>query len=420
MSKTRISIIGEDFYINGQKTYPESPKNEVRGLLMNARFIQGIFDAQDGRERFNRYTRIFDPDRNTDDLIAQLPDWYRYGLRAFTVGLQGGGACFSFDDCACYMNNPFSEDGLSFDGAYAARLDRLIRAADALGMAVIVNFFYFKQNPRIKDAAGILNALRTGLDFLLAGGYTNVLIDIANEHDIRERGLHEIISTEEGMATLIHIAKEHCQRRFPISCSFCGGAVKKQVAQAADFILIHGNGCSRQQYYTTVRRAREWAPGKPVVCNEDSQALGNMAASVRAHVSWGYYNNATKQEPPTDWSVRAGEDFFFANRMAMELGLPHDDIPAAEQVYLQGLAADETVDGKRWIRAASLFPEQIDRVDFYLDGQPAYTCYDEPFSFRYESNWYMAPLHDREWRRKIKAVVHRRDGGVIELAGEKK
>lgn len=148
MSKTKVSIIGEDFYINGRKTYCESPKSDVHGLLMNARFIQGIFDAQNGRERFNRYTRQFDPDKNTNDLIAQLPNWYRYGLRAFTVGLQGGASCFTIEDSREYVNNPFSEDGLSFDSEYAKRLDKLIRAADRLGMVVIVNFFYICQNPK--------------------------------------------------------------------------------------------------------------------------------------------------------------------------------------------------------------------------------------------------------------------------------
>ncbi|MCL2461966.1 MAG: hypothetical protein FWF44_04815 [Defluviitaleaceae bacterium] len=418
MPKTTVSIIGEDFYINGKKTYSESPKPGVQGLLMNARFIQGIFDAQNCRERFDRFGKIFDPDRNTGDLIAQLPSWYRYGLRAFTVGLQGGGAIFAFDDCAEYVNNPFSVDGLRLDAQYAKRLDRLIRAADEIGMAVIVNFFYISQNQRIKGAAGIINALKTGLDFLTEGGYANVLVDIANEHDISACA-HDIIRTEEGMAALIGIAREHCGGRFPISCSFCGGVVKEQVARAADFVLIHGNGLTRQGYYNLTRRARELAPGKPIVCNEDSQAIGNMAASVREHVSWGYYNNATKQEPPADWSPREGEDLFFANRMAMELGLPHDDIPSGGQIFLQGLKADETDRDKRWIRLASLFPEKIDYVDFYLDGKLSYTCYDEPFLFRYATSWIMSPLLDNEWREEIKAVAHMRDGGAREFVGKK-
>lgn len=419
MGKTKISIKGEDFYINGEKTYSNSPKKEVHGLLMNARFIQGILDVQNGREIFNRYGKVFDPEKNTDDLIAALPQWYRYGLRAFTVGLQGGGSCFTIEDCSSYVNNPFSQDGLIFDERYARRLDRLICAADEIGMAVIVNFFYICQNPRIKGVNGIVNALKTGIDFLKNGGYTNVMIDIANEHDNQSEKVHEIIWTEEGMALLIKLAKEYSQGKIPISCSFNGGVLREQVCQEADFILIHGNGCSRQQFYNTVRRAREYSPNKPVVCNEDSQAIGNMVTAIRSHVSWGYYNNITKQEPPANWEITKGEDYFFANRMAMELGLQSDPIPEDEQIYLQGLEKDMTADGKRWIRVASLYPERIDYVDFYLDGRLEYTCYDEPFSMYYGANWYMWPLLNEKWKKEIKAVVHMRDGRIKKFIGRK-
>ena len=53
MSKTNLSIDGAKFKINGQLTYSEieSCKPSVHGLLMNARFIQGIFDSKN-REQF--------------------------------------------------------------------------------------------------------------------------------------------------------------------------------------------------------------------------------------------------------------------------------------------------------------------------------------------------------------------------------
>ena len=45
MGKTNLSIRGRDFYINGKPVYDEIKSNDnSKGLLMNARFIQGIFD----------------------------------------------------------------------------------------------------------------------------------------------------------------------------------------------------------------------------------------------------------------------------------------------------------------------------------------------------------------------------------------
>ena len=39
---------------------------------MNARFIQGIFDDKENPERFSRFGRMFDPDKNTNDLIIKI------------------------------------------------------------------------------------------------------------------------------------------------------------------------------------------------------------------------------------------------------------------------------------------------------------------------------------------------------------
>ena len=98
MSKTKVSIQDESFLINGQLTYSEiaNSKPGAHGLLMNARFIQGIFDdkAQPGRYARFGYDQ-FDPADHTARLVEALPQWYDYGLRAFTVGLQGGGPCFN-------------------------------------------------------------------------------------------------------------------------------------------------------------------------------------------------------------------------------------------------------------------------------------------------------------------------------------
>jgi len=81
MGKTNLSIKGRDFYINGKLVYDEIEGNSnSKGLLMNARFIQGIFDDKTNIKRFNRFNKIFDVDTNTDDFIAALPEWYEYGL----------------------------------------------------------------------------------------------------------------------------------------------------------------------------------------------------------------------------------------------------------------------------------------------------------------------------------------------------
>jgi len=153
---------------------------------------------------------------------------------------------------------------------------------------------------------------------------------------------------------------------------------------------------------------------KPIVCNEDSPCIGQLEVAYRNYASWGYYNNLTKQEPPADWRVTPGEDSFFARRMAEGIGIKLPPIPFEEQYYLQGFEPEMTVDKKRWIRLASLYPESINYVEFYKNGKLVDIAYDEPFMVNSETTWIQSPCYisheDKEW----KAVVHLRNGEIIE------
>ena len=84
MPKTHIAIQNESFLIDGKLTYTDildSPSH-VQGLLMNARFIQGVFDdkadptrfARFGRERFDRLTACL-----VCAWIAGIYSWFSRG-----------------------------------------------------------------------------------------------------------------------------------------------------------------------------------------------------------------------------------------------------------------------------------------------------------------------------------------------------
>ena len=49
MRNTLVTVDGEKFLINGRLTYSDidDSRSEAHGLLMNARFIQGIFDDKE-------------------------------------------------------------------------------------------------------------------------------------------------------------------------------------------------------------------------------------------------------------------------------------------------------------------------------------------------------------------------------------
>ena len=125
---------------------------------------------------------------------------------------------------------------------------------------------------------------------------------------------------------------------------------------------------------------------RPIVCNEDSPRFTQLKVALKTHTSWGYYNNHTKQEPPADWSITRGEDQFFAQRMAEGIGLKVPDIPLVDQFYLQGFEENNTTQNKRWIRLASLYPERIDYVEFFRNGQRFDIAFEEPYYTRASPN----------------------------------
>ncbi|MGA1198022.1 MAG: hypothetical protein ACO36I_16165, partial [Candidatus Latescibacterota bacterium] len=224
MGKTTVSVEGEKILINGKLVYADLEKSNpnAHGLLMNARFIQGIFDDKADANRFARWGYLeWDAMANTDRLIAALPEWYRHGLRGFTVGFQGGGPCFTTPNHTI-DNNPFGADGLTLDAEYATRMDKLIKGADEAGMVVFVSYFYGDQAKRLKDGKAVRNAVTTASRFLKEGGYTNVIVEVANEMNIGSFDAHPIIQQPEGMAALLDLAREESGGML-VGCSGGGG-----------------------------------------------------------------------------------------------------------------------------------------------------------------------------------------------------
>ena len=90
--KTTVSIDGTNFKINGELTYPKASNDYVKGLLLNSRMIQGIFDDANQSTVHNwdyPDTKKWDAARNTHEFVGNMSLWNSYGLLSFTVGLQG-------------------------------------------------------------------------------------------------------------------------------------------------------------------------------------------------------------------------------------------------------------------------------------------------------------------------------------------
>lgn len=321
--QTTVAIEGDRFLINGRPTYAGRTWRglPVEGLLMNSRMVQGIFDDLNPETR-SRWaypdTKRWDPERNTREFIAAMPEWRRHGLLSFTINLQGGSPQ-GYSQDQPWHNSGFHPDG-TLREEYIGRLERILDRADELGMAPIVGYFYFGQDERLRDDEAVRRGVREATTWLLKKGYRNVLVEIANECDNRkyEQPLIQAPRVHE----LLDLAKSITLdgRRLPVSVSYNGGSIPREnVVASADFLLLHGNGVSEPDRIARMVQQTRRVPGYrkvPILFNEDDhfdfdKPRNNFVAAVGEYASWGYFDfrmadegfDEGYQSVPVNWGI---------------------------------------------------------------------------------------------------------------------
>jgi hypothetical protein len=321
--KTHVSILGEAFHVNGQPTYVGRSWNgqRIEGLLFNSRMVQATFDDLNPQTR-DRWaypdTGVWDADRNLREFLAAMPVWRNHGLLAITVNLQGGSPQ-GYSKDQPWHNSGFTETG-ALRSEYAARLDRVITKADELGMVVIVGYFYFGQDQRLKDEAAVIAATDAATNWLLERGFQNVLVEVNNECDVKAYD-HAILKPERIHELIDRVRKvEQNGRRLLVGTSYGGGAVPKEnVVRASDFLLLHGNGVREPtRIAEMVRQTRAVAGYRPmpILFNEDDhfdfdRPSNNFVSAIGEYASWGYFDYRMKDEGlddgyqsvPVNWGI---------------------------------------------------------------------------------------------------------------------
>jgi hypothetical protein len=338
---TTVTIEAEKFLLNGRPTYAGRTWQgvSIEGRLMNSRMVQGIFDDRNAatRERWKFPDgTAWDAERNTREFISAMPEWKRHGLLAFTLNLQGGSPeGYSRDQP--WHNSAFEADG-TLRADYKARAARILQRADELGMVVILGIFYFGQDERLTDEAAVVRAVDQTIEWLFAGGWRNVVVEINNECNVRYD--HAILKPDRVHELIARVRqKSRDGRRFLVGTSYGGGRVPdNNVVQVSDFVLVHGNGVTDPKRITQMvqqtRALAAWRP-MPIVFNEDDhfdfeKPENNFVAAVRAGASWGYFDYRMRGEGPTDgyqsvpvdWGISsARKKAFFAKLREITGGL---------------------------------------------------------------------------------------------------
>jgi hypothetical protein len=276
---TEVSIDGCKFLLDGIPTYEGKiwEENAMEGLLMNSRMVQGVFDDEN-LETSSRWkypdTGEWDPERNIDEFVKAMPSWRAHGLLGITVNFQGGSP-EGYSKSQPWHNSGFFADG-SLKPAYKNRMARILDEADKLSMVVIVGYFYFGQDCRLRDDLAIKNGAINATEWLLETGHRNVLIETNNECDIKysrnalkAQNVHKLIE-------LVKSIKKNSWS-FKVSASFAGQRTPtNNVISSSDFVLVHGNGPENPNRIEEIVREVRASPAyrnKPIIFNEDDHLL---------------------------------------------------------------------------------------------------------------------------------------------------
>jgi hypothetical protein len=330
--KTMVSIQGDNFLINGQPTLKSVVwrGHKLEGLLPNSRMVQGVFNDLNPETR-GRWaypdTKTWDAARNTREFVAAMPEWRRHGLLAITLNLQGGSP-EGYSQGQPWHNSAFTEDG-ALRPDYAARAELILDEADRLGMAVILGLFYFGQDERLRDEKVVVRAVDEAVAWVLDKGYTNVLIEINNECNVRYD--HAILQPAR-VHELITRAKQITRggRRLLVSTSYGGNTLPSPaVVAASDFVLLHGNGVTNPDRIAEMVRQTRQLPAyspKPIIFNEDDhydfdKPWNNFVAATSEHASWGFFDFRRQgegldegyQSMPANWGISSARKRGFFN-----------------------------------------------------------------------------------------------------------
>ena len=278
-------------------------RSEAAGRLMNIRIAQALFDDE-------WLTEVpFNPEANTDRVIAALDTYRENGVLAINVSLQGGNPGYKEVVSEIQRDHEaspgrgkgalisaFLPDG-SLKPAWMRRLLRLQRALNERGIILTLMYFFQGQNGVLRDPAAIQQAVTNATDWLVQNDCRNVIIEIANEFDW---GYDPWIKSH--MGELIELARSRFgpQFRLPIGASILGIGVPDSTREHADLAIVHGNGRKPEEKRKAVADlfTDPKIPG-PIYMDEDDSGRNTTSETFAAQMasvdgvwlsggSWGY------------------------------------------------------------------------------------------------------------------------------------
>jgi len=261
-----FSVAGDKTFLNGQEIL-------MKGLRLSNSLIS---------------------DKSTDDLIGSLDTFAYYGLNSFSVYFQGS----RFGDIKGYRKDA------SLDPIYAARMSRIIEAADNKGFIVLVGCLYWSTSKArwdewTREEANL--AVTNTVKWLKEHNYRNVFIDVDNE------GMARAAKKFDNREMLL--AGKNIDKTYIIATNYRGDPPPE-----ADIAIHHSNRSKGKPYAETEGSAPE-APGGYWGSWSKQGKEWNNGPDLYQYINIGVYTEDMKkaQIKSTIDNLNKGEGYMMAS-----------------------------------------------------------------------------------------------------------
>jgi hypothetical protein len=192
-------------------------------------------------------------------------------------------------------------------------VSRVIEACDKAGVIVILGCFQPGQDQVLENEAAVRKAVVQTVGWIKEKGYTNVVLDVATEYSSKAYD-HALLRDPGGVSELIRLAKETLPGLLASAGGMGGGRVDRQIAIAADFVLLRFNNVAVSDILERVASADKVS--KAIACNEDpktgEEGAQALQAAVNAFCSWGFLNVKQNQSYPFKFEGAADDPVVYA------------------------------------------------------------------------------------------------------------
>ncbi len=297
-------------------TYDGGPYRgrSTRGSLLLVNAVHALFDDAWLTEQ------EFDPDANTEALIAALDLYKAHGALGVFVSLQGFD--HPYPESSGVARSGRAEDGKEkgtlasaflpngdLDPAWTARLRRLLEETDKRGMVVCLTYFSPVQDEVLESDRALVAAARNITQWLIDNDHRNVIINVADSWDRQGVWDHRDFVQRNVGNLVIDIRDRFNHAEFTLPIGAAGGdglSYPSSLAKICDLVLVHGNRAERADKMRAVRTLSEY--DRPVILLEDPPQSAPDAAELERTAA----AVAAALESPGGWSVSpAGMSYSF-------------------------------------------------------------------------------------------------------------